>query len=78
MELQQILQDKDDLKKKCRYDDSYLHSGFTCTANSNKPYTQRMSCYQTSENSSIVPVKIQQNLPTKQVDCRDKPVETVT
>jgi hypothetical protein len=40
MELQPGLQDKDNLKKKRRYDDNYLHFGFTCTADSNKPDTQ--------------------------------------
>jgi hypothetical protein len=78
MKLQQGLQHKDDLKKKCRYDDSYLQFGFTHTADSNKPDTQSILYYQTLENSSIVSVKLQQNLPTKQVDCRDKPADIVT
>lgn len=36
----QVLQDKDYLKKKCKYDDSYLQFGFTGIADSNKPDTQ--------------------------------------
>jgi hypothetical protein len=42
------------LKKKRRYDDSYRQFGLTCV-DSSAPDVQSVSCYQTLENSSMVP-----------------------
>lgn len=43
-------------------------------SNSSVAQAQRVLCYQTSGNSSMAPVKLQQHLHTKYIDCKDKPI----